>query len=147
MSYVYDGAGKRVREVSSTTNRTFVYDAKGELIANYDYGTPEQLPCTETRYATVDALGSTRMLTDQGGTPQERENYLPFGQSILATSGGPRSGITGYGVTGIRQQFTSKERDSESGLVTSGRDTSAARKDGSRRRAGSRSHSRLPTQT
>jgi RHS repeat-associated protein len=48
-----------------------------------------------------------------------RHDYLPFGEEILGTlqvSTG-RNGVTGYGLfDGVRQQFTQKERDIETGL-------------------------------
>jgi RHS repeat-associated protein len=42
-------------------------------------------------------------------------DYTPFGQVIPSTSSNPRGG-TCYSGGGIRQEFTSKERDPESGL-------------------------------
>jgi RHS repeat-associated protein len=47
----------------------------------------------------------------------ERHDYLPFGEEILGAEGGWRTGVAGYGGPGsIRQKFTGKERDSETGL-------------------------------
>src|SRR4029078_2616601 len=46
----------------------------------------------------------------------KRHDYLPFGEEISSGAGG-RTSAMGY-VTGdgVRQKFTSKERDSETGL-------------------------------
>ena len=56
------------------------------------------------------------MVTDQNGAPCARQDYLPFGQAILVSSGNPRYGVTGYGSScTVRPQFTSKERDQELG--------------------------------
>lgn len=113
MAYYYDGDGRRVQTVSAGGTTTFVYDAKGELVA--EYGSTTTL--CQTCYVTVDSLGSARMVTDQNGTVVSRQDYLPFGQDILTSSGNPRYGIQGYASPGaVRQQFTAKERDAESGL-------------------------------
>jgi RHS repeat-associated protein len=43
-------------------------------------------------------------------------DYAPFGEEISSVIGG-RGGVTGYGVDeGLRQKFTGKERDTETGL-------------------------------
>lgn len=49
-------------------------------------------------------------------TSVKRHDYLPFGEELFAPIGG-RSASLGYaGGDGVRQQFTSKERDIETGL-------------------------------
>jgi RHS repeat-associated protein len=56
------------------------------------------------------------VVTDSSGNVKARYDYLPFGEEIPSTVGG-RSGVAGYGASdGIRQKWTGKERDSESGL-------------------------------
>jgi RHS repeat-associated protein len=66
------------------------------------------------------------MIIDQSGTLAtiKRHDYLPFGEELFAGTGG-RSAANGYGCApgqqgctgdGVRQQFTSKERDVETGL-------------------------------
>jgi RHS repeat-associated protein len=113
MAYSYDGDGERVQTTAAVgAITTFVYDATGQVAAEYGSAAP---PCTQTCYVTVDSLGSTRMVTDgTTGNCVVREDYLPFGQAILGTSGDPRGSC--YNGTTIRQQFTSKERDAETGL-------------------------------
>jgi YD repeat-containing protein len=101
MAYSYDGDGKRVQTTPSVGNiTTFVYDVAGQVAAEYGSTLP---PCTQTCYVTVDSLGSTRMVTDgTTGNCVAREDYLPFGQAILATSGDPRGSC--YNGSTIRQQ-------------------------------------------
>ena len=65
-----------------------------------------------------DHLGTPRMILDQTGNLNsiKRHDYLPFGEEIVAPTGG-RTTAQGYGgADGVRQQFTSYERDLETGL-------------------------------
>jgi len=55
----------------------------------------------------TDALGSTRTKTNGSGLALARFDYEPFGAEI---------GRHGSGGDGLRQRFTGKERDAESGL-------------------------------
>jgi RHS repeat-associated protein len=128
--YGYDGEGRRVMKVdcpgaSACVSGTqgaattwYVYDAMGQLAAEYGQGaTP---PC-QTCYLMADHLGSTRMMTDAqlagDGSVQVRalHDYLPFGEELLAGTDG-RSGLWGGGDPKLK--FTGKLRDdsSESGL-------------------------------
>jgi RHS repeat-associated protein len=67
-----------------------------------------------TSYLTSDHLGSTRVVTKADGTVKARYDYLPFGEEVPASL---RPAGLGYGgADSIRQKFTQKERDSESGL-------------------------------
>ena len=68
-----------------------------------------------------DQLGTPRMVLDQTGSlaAMKRHDYLPFGEELFAPSSG-RTATQGYASgDGVRQQFTSKERDNETGLITS----------------------------
>ena len=58
------------------------------------------------------------MVIDVTGTLAniKRHDYLPFGEELFAGSGGRTVGMGYAGGDGVRQQFTSKERDTESGL-------------------------------
>jgi RHS repeat-associated protein len=116
-SYVYDGEGRRVKKVvtgTPTVTTVFVYNAKGQLIADYSDSTP---PAGGTKYVTADGLGSTRVVTGTSATSiLARYDYLPFGEELPANVG-PRTQLLGYSNGDkTRQKFTSKERDSESGL-------------------------------
>ena len=70
------------------------------------------------QWLVSDHLGTPRMVIDQTGTLAniKRHDYLPFGEEIFAGSGG-RTAENGYASgDGVRQQFTQKERDTETGL-------------------------------
>ena len=75
-------------------------------------------PGANINWLVSDHLGTPRMLIDQTGTLAnvKRHDYLPFGEELFAPIGG-RSAALGYaGADSMRQQFTSKERDVETGL-------------------------------
>jgi RHS repeat-associated protein len=104
--YAYDADGRRVKKaVTGGSMTTYVYDAFGNLaaeyatVANADVG---------VRYVTVDALGSTRMVTDGSGARVECHDYLPFGVE-LGQSIGSRPAC--YTTDGVKLKFTGKERD------------------------------------
>lgn len=70
------------------------------------------------QWLVADHLGTPRMIADLGGSLAgiRRRDYLPFGEEIGAGVGG-RTQQRGYSQTdGVRQKFTSKERDEETGL-------------------------------
>ncbi|HXQ38489.1 MAG TPA: RHS repeat-associated core domain-containing protein, partial [Anaerolineales bacterium] len=72
----------------------------------------------KVQWLVADHLGTPRMIIDQTGAlaAVKRHDYLPFGEELFAGSGG-RSTALGYtGNDGVRQQFTQKERDVETGL-------------------------------
>ena len=73
---------------------------------------------SSVQWLVTDHLGTPRMIIDQTGTLAniKRHDYLPFGEELFAPAGGRTVGL-GYAVgDGVRQQFTSKERDAETGL-------------------------------
>jgi RHS repeat-associated protein len=110
-TYFYDGEGRRVKKVVGGATTTFVYDAFGKLVAEYSGARQFWVS-----HITSDHLGSTRAVTNDTGVVQSRLDYLPFGEEIPSTVGG-RGGVAGYGTdAGIRQKFTGKERDLETGL-------------------------------
>ena len=110
-SYYYDGDRHRVKKIDSTGTTVFVYDAGGQLIAEYTAGNPSS---GGTSYLTSDHLGSTRVVMKSDGTTT-RHDHLPFGEEIQAGIGGRTTG-QGYVADGVRQKFTQKERDLETGL-------------------------------
>src|SRR5205823_1294236 len=72
----------------------------------------------DIRWLVSDQLGTPRMIFDQSGSlaSVSRHDYLPFGEELFAGTGG-RTTAQGYSVgDGIRQKFTQKERDIETGL-------------------------------
>ena len=69
-------------------------------------------------WLVTDQLGTPRMVFDKTGALAnvKRHDYLPFGEELSAGQG-LRSTTLGYGaLDGVRQKFTSKERDIETGL-------------------------------
>jgi RHS repeat-associated protein len=114
--YSYDGNGWRVKKETTGTGAAttvLVYNAGGRLIAEYGTGSSQG---GGTSYLTTDHLGSTRVVTGSDGTVRGRHDYMPFGEEIVGNVSG-RQSIGGYGASdGIRQKFTQKERDTESGL-------------------------------
>jgi len=70
------------------------------------------------------------MIFDQSGSlaTVSRHDYLPFGEELFAGSGG-RTTAQGYTNNDVvRQKFTQKERDNETGLTSSRLGTMRARK-------------------
>jgi len=108
IQYSYDGEGRRVEKTTGAAATVYVYDAAGNEVAQYS--TQAQV-VGGTEYVTADHLGSTRLVTNAGGTPVACHDYLPFGEELLA----PESGRTGCyaSVDGVTQKFTGKERDTE----------------------------------
>jgi RHS repeat-associated protein len=120
-----------------------VYGFDGELLAEYakqgaatapqkEYGYRNgQLLLTaepkdgnpNLQWLVTDQLGTPRMIFDKTGSLAgvKRHDYLPFGEEIFADTGG-RTTTMGYtppgnnAADGARQKFTSKERDTETGL-------------------------------
>jgi RHS repeat-associated protein len=68
------------------------------------------------QWLVTDQLGTPRMVFDKTGVLAnvKRHDYLPFGEELFA---GGRTTTMGYSAAdGVRQKFTQKERDSETGL-------------------------------
>ena len=130
-AYVYDGEGQRVRKLLAE-NLRFIYSIGGRLIAEFNgvngalskeyiYSARGLVATIEpgsngTRYLTSDYLGSPRVVTNSSGGVVSRHDFMPFGESLGSGIGGRTTGA-GFGIAdGLREQFTSKERDSETGL-------------------------------
>jgi RHS repeat-associated protein len=108
-TYTYDGDGRRVTKSTGGVTTTYVYDAGGNLAAEYS-SQPPTMPC-QTCYLTTDHLGSTRVITDQNGNAVSRHDFLPFGEE-LATSN--RTAALDYGVTdNVMHRYTGQQRDLE----------------------------------
>jgi RHS repeat-associated protein len=70
------------------------------------------------QWLVADQLGTPRMIFDKTGALAnvKRHDYLPFGEELSAGTGG-RTTTQGYSAAdGVRQKFTRKERDNETGL-------------------------------
>jgi len=133
-AYVYDGEQRRVRKLLSE-NLRFIYGISGQEIAEYDgstgglkkeyvYGAnglvatiePTAINSNGTRYSTADHLGSPRVVTNSAATVISRHDYMPFGEELGSGIGGRTTGMGFVTTDGQRQQFTQKERDTETGL-------------------------------
>ncbi len=112
-NYQYDGNGTRIRKLVGQIETIFVYNALGQMVAEYS----NQLPIEKkTSYLTTDHLGSPRIVTDQGGQVVSRHDYMAFGDEISAGIAN-RTTSQKYGALDeIRQQYTGYQRDTESGL-------------------------------
>ncbi len=129
--YRYDGDGNRVRKNFASGEKVRMVYSGGQLIAEYDlingslkkeyiYGAKGLLatvePGTGTRYTTSDHLGSPRVVTNASAGVVSRHDYMPFGEELGSGIGG-RTTAMGFIVSdGLRQKFTSKERDLETGV-------------------------------
>ena len=82
----------------------------------------------QIHWLVTDQLGTPRMVFDQSGSLTvldqngnyasgvTRHDYIPFGEELFAGTGG-RTTAQGYSASdGVRQKFTQKERDNETGL-------------------------------
>ncbi|MGE0102696.1 MAG: RHS repeat-associated core domain-containing protein [Blastocatellales bacterium] len=138
-SYTYDGEGRRVKRVTAGQTWWYVYGINGELLAEYQSGAPtivrkeygyrggqllvvwdnDKAGNERLKWLVTDHLGSTRMEADLSGSlaGMRRHDYLPFGEELTSAHGAQRSGV-GYELpaSNVRQKFTGKERDGETGL-------------------------------
>ncbi len=71
----------------------------------------------EANWLVADQLGTPRMVVNKLGSLSsvKRHDYLPFGEELYAGVGG-RTTTQGYTGDSVRQKFTQKERDNETGL-------------------------------
>ena len=103
-------------KASAGQTTVYVYDAFGNLTAEYSSQSAAS-PCgTATCYLTVDHLGSTRMLTDSNGNTAKLYDYLPFGEELLANQDGRSSSLYSSSPDGLGPKFTGQTWDGESSL-------------------------------
>jgi RHS repeat-associated protein len=91
--------------------------ATGDTLSNVVV-TSSASGAAKVQWLVPDHLGTPRIILDQTGNlgNVKRHDYLPFGEELFAGTGG-RTILQGYsGGDGVRQQFTQKERDIETGL-------------------------------
>jgi RHS repeat-associated protein len=120
VSYRYDASERRVRQDSGGQTTIWVYDAFGQLAAEYS----TNLTMVQgVYYRTTDHLGSTRIVTNQSAAVVQRRDFFPFGEAIPADSShGNRQAVTDGGQptynsnSGVKQQFTGQQHDEETGL-------------------------------
>ncbi len=113
-SYGYDGNGQRVAKIVGSEETLYIYDAMGNLTAEYDQDAGTNTVC-QTCYLTYDDLGSVGMVTDGAANVMAWHDFLPFGEEILGGMAG-RSTSVGPGLDNVKQKFTGQERDTETGL-------------------------------
>jgi RHS repeat-associated protein len=112
--FSYDGNGRRVRKIAESGTTIFVYDAAGQLVAEYASNPPPQ--GGGTSYLTSDNLGTPRVITGADGSVKARHDYFPFGEELVAGVGG-RTTDQGYSqFDGNRKKWATYERDYETGL-------------------------------
>jgi RHS repeat-associated protein len=137
-SYTYDADGRRVRRIVGGVETWQVYGIGGELLAEYAAGAAPSAPQKEYGYRNgqllvvwdgsetgdrqlqwlvQDHLGSTRMVVDRSGSLGgiRRHDFAPFGEELFAGAA-IRSASNGYSGDSVRQKFTGKEHDGETGL-------------------------------
>ena len=73
-------------EAGAAAIATYVYDAQGQLAAEYD--TPTD---SGTSYLAADHLGSTRLATDATGAVKKCYDYYLLGEDIASGTGGRSS--------------------------------------------------------
>jgi RHS repeat-associated protein len=105
-----------VQKITSSGTTNYIYDAMGHLAAEYGGSSTS----AGRVYLSVDALGSTRLVTDASGNPTEQYDYAPFGEELTQGIDGRVAlySTNQYPTTpdAVTEKFTSKERDAESGL-------------------------------
>ncbi len=109
VQYEYDGDGNRVTKSSLAGTTVYVYDAFGQLAAEYSNAAPAASPC-RTCYLAYDHLGSVRLVMVEAGNVVGRHDYLPFGEEVTGGSAGRNSQFGSS--DGVNQKFTGQERDS-----------------------------------
>ncbi len=111
--FKYNALGHRIKKTAGGASTVFVYDAAGQLITEYTTGSAAS---NGTRYVSQDSLGSERLITDRNQNGVARYDLLPYGE-LIPSGLGARGSVAGYATPGVlRQLFTGKERDSETGL-------------------------------
>src|SRR6185369_11574264 len=72
----------------------------------------------KVQWLVPDQLGTPRIIVDETGSlaSVKRHDYLPFGEELYAGTGGRTTSLGYTGGDAVRQQFTAKERDIETGL-------------------------------
>ncbi len=106
------GRNHVITDVCWKSATIFVYDAGGELVAEYDNSPPMEEE-HRVSYMTNDHLGSPRIVTDANGAVVSRKDFAAFGDETLTSQ---RSTALGYNVPEVRQDYTGYLKDAESGL-------------------------------
>ena len=113
-TYHYDGEGKRVKKIVGTEVTILVYDASGQLAA--EYATQIETANPQVSYLTTDHLGSLRIITAKNGSVTSRKDFGAFGDEITTSERVGGATGNGYNPPNIRQDYTGYQNDDESGL-------------------------------
>jgi RHS repeat-associated protein len=108
-------AGDQISFVTNRRSNTYWDSTSFDPAISYTSG--GGVTAAEIKWMVTDQLGTPRMIIDKTGwlANVERHDYLPFGEELFAGTGG-RSTARGYSSDTVRQKFTQKERDNETGL-------------------------------
>jgi RHS repeat-associated protein len=101
-----------------TENSSWIYatdfqELRDQILSAWNSGTSG----ADIQWLVADQLGTPRMIFDKTGALAnvKRHDYLPFGEELIADQG-VRTTTQGYAADSVRQKFTSKDRDNETGL-------------------------------
>lgn len=103
-------------KIRVTVNDTLTHDLT-RIVEVEAWTGPSGSALAEVNWLVADQLGTPRIILDKTGSlaTTKRHDYLPFGEELFAGMGG-RTSALGYTGDAIRQKFTEKERDTETGL-------------------------------
>lgn len=110
-TYYYDGEGRRVKKISGAETTIFVYDAGGQLAAEYSTALADT---QQVSYLTADHLGSVRAISNEIGQVVKRQDYSAFGDETVTSQRTARADYTAD--KEVRQDYTGYQKDNESGL-------------------------------
>lgn len=105
------GSGQPIKAVH-------IQELRDRVLASWSSGSAVQI-----YWLVADQLGTPRIVLDKTGSfaGTKRHDYLPFGEELFAETAGRTTGqgytaVGTFAADGVRQQFTSYERDNETGL-------------------------------
>ncbi|MFN6964692.1 MAG: RHS repeat domain-containing protein [Pyrinomonadaceae bacterium] len=111
---VYDASGQRVATEVDGVWTFFVYNARGQCIA--EYGGVQSSDEGGVKYVLKDWQGSTRAQVSGSGYVQARADYTAFGEEINSGTG-LRTSQLGYFATSVNSpSYAMTERDKATGL-------------------------------
>jgi hypothetical protein len=107
--YSYDGEGRRVKKVekvngSETASTVFVYDAGGQLAAEYGGSVASDPLDCQRCFLTADHLGSTRMVTKEDGSGERGMGFVVAEGVAMRGAGQLGSSGPARGVSLLRPQ-------------------------------------------
>lgn len=125
-TYSYDGEGRRVKKVSATETTVFVYNASGQLVAEYSTQISQN---PQVSYLTADHLGSPRVVTDQLGAIKDRKDYSAFGEETISAQRTTALNYTGGGTSGddLKKAIPAMKKTTKAVSTSPRRDTTTPR--------------------